>query len=116
MEAAKKPTRAVYKVHPDGSTNLTFGVWAGEPGETAASEEYQQKIFNYFEENCNMKRSNLKEVRVVRHNPPVWYEVWVFHDENSPRQDKTFGRSVVYEYLPEKNWTNLYIIDECKSQ
>ena len=114
MAAAKKPTRAAYKTSSNGSSNMKFGVWAGKPGVTAASPQYQEVIFNYFDEKCGFKKSALKEVRVVSHEPPTWYEVWVFNDEKSERSDKTFGRSVVFKYLQESNTTHLNIIEECK--
>jgi hypothetical protein len=111
LERAGRPVRVAYTKQPGGGGNLDYGVWAGQPGTTMANKQYRDFIFNYFEEKCGLKKSDLKEVRIVSHKDPFWYEVWIFNDENSIRPDKTSGRSVIMQYIPEENSTNVTFVE-----
>jgi len=111
LERAGRPVRVAYTKQPGGIGNLDYGVWAGQPGTTVANKQYRDFIFNYFETKCGLKKSDLKEVRIVSHNKTVWYEVWVFNDEKSIRPDKTSGRSVIMKYIPEENSTDVTFVE-----
>ncbi|MGE4542959.1 MAG: hypothetical protein AB7D06_02505 [Pedobacter sp.] len=111
LERAGRPVRVAYTKQPGGVGNIDYGVWAGQPGTTVANKQYQDFIFNYFETKCGLKKSDLKEVRVVSHNKPIWYEVWIFSDEKSIRPDKTSGRSVIMRYIPEENATDVFFVE-----
>lgn len=114
QEAKFEPTRARYTKLKGGAFSLEFGIWAGVPGETAANEVYKRKILDGFKSQCGFEESALKEVRVVRHEAPIWYEVWVFNNPLSKRPDKTSGMSVVMNYNQSTNITNVSFHGSCK--
>lgn len=110
------PYRAVYKEGSGGAVSMEMGVWAGEVGSTAANMQYQQGIFDVFQERCGLARADIREVRVVRHAPPTeWYEVWVFNAPTSKRYDKSSGLAVVMKYDPSTNRTDVSFYGSCKS-
>ena len=114
QEAAFQPTRAEYTTFNNGASSvLSFGVWAGDLGVTAANDQYQVLIYEKFEQNCGLHKDDLKEIRIVKHEPNFWYEVWVFNDDQSQRSDKTSGMSVVMKYAPDTNITEVNLIGNC---
>jgi len=113
QEAQYSPTRAELKELPGGVSNLEFGVWAGVPGESAANAAYRKRIFDSFRTQCGFDESQLKEVRIVKHDPPIWYEVWVFNNPESQRPDNTSGLSVVMRFNPMTNITNTSFRGDC---
>ncbi|HEY9135860.1 MAG TPA: hypothetical protein VIM85_08705 [Pseudomonadales bacterium] len=114
QEEKFQPTRARFTELKGGVTNLEFGVWAGTPGETAANPEYRRKVLDRLESHCGFDESSLKEVRVVKHEPPIWYEVWVFNNPASKRHDKTSGFSIVFEFNPSANTTTTSFYGSCQ--
>jgi hypothetical protein len=114
QEAKFQPTRVKFTELKGGGSNLEFGIWAGTPGETAANPEYRRKIFDAFNSQCGFLESSLKEVRVVKHEPPIWYEVWVFNNSASKRPDKTSGLSVVMDFNPVTNITKVAFYGTCQ--
>lgn len=113
-EARHEPTRAQFKELGNGASEVELGIWAGIPGTTAANAEYRRKIFDSFKSSCGFDESDLKEVRVVKHAPPMWYEVWIFNNPKSRRPDKTTGISVVMTFNPTTNITKINFIGSCK--
>jgi len=113
QEAKYAPTRMKFVEFPGGASSLQTGVWAGEPGVTAANARFQTGIFEKFKTQCGFDQSQLKEVRVVKYEPPLWYEVWVFNNPDSLRPDKTTGLSVVMRFDPVTNITNTSFYGNC---
>ncbi|MGE4542955.1 MAG: hypothetical protein AB7D06_02485 [Pedobacter sp.] len=108
QEAKYSPIRTKFTDHGDGKTSMEFPVWAGTVGESAFHDQFKDTIFEAFSSNCGFEKDSLKEFRIVKHDPPVWYEVWVFNDPNSKRLDKTSGISVVVRHNTETNYTKAY--------
>lgn len=115
LEAAYLPTRVKYTALPGGASTFETGIWAGTVGTTAANQRYQEMIFQTFREKCGLEKSALKEVRVVKHEAPVWYEVWVFNNPASGRPDKTSGMAVVMKFDEQTNRTDVSFNGGCKS-
>lgn len=115
LEARYAPTRIVLKEGPGGATSIETGAWAGVVGSTAANDVFRERIFAELRQACGYERSDLREVRVVRHAPPTeWYEVWVFHDPASDRPDKSSGISIVLRYDPLTNRSNVSSYGGCR--
>lgn len=114
QEAVYGPTRAKFTRYDDGATSLEFGAWAGTVGMSVANDKHKNKTFEVFKKQCGLDKSALKEVRVVKHEPPVWYEVWVFNNPLSKRHDKESGMSVVMKYDASANITNTFFYGKCK--
>lgn len=114
QEANYQPTRMKFTAHKNGASSFEMGVWAGLPGETAANERYKNEIFKKFIDQCGLEKSALKEVRVVKHEPPIWYEVWVFNSQSSKRYDKSIGMSVVMKFDDTTNITSVSFYGECE--
>ena len=90
LEAQYAPLR--YEYAQMGDVSRVSTVLAGEVGQTAASEVFQQAILAHIKASCGFDAEALKEVRVVRHQAPVWYEVWVF--DPAPRKEGSSGTGV----------------------
>lgn len=115
QEQHYSPFRAVFREGPGGSSSMEMGAWAGIAGVTAANAEFQQRIFQAFQDQCGLARDQLREVRIVRHSPPTeWYEVWVFNDSSSRRWDKTSGLSVVMRFDPASNRSEVAFYGKCR--
>lgn len=113
QEAKFAPTRMKFVEFPGGASSLQSGVWAGEPSVTVANARFQSSIFDKFRVQCGFDENQLKEVRVVKHEPSLWYEVWVFNNPDSRRPDKTTGLSVVMRFNPTTNMTSTSFYGDC---
>ncbi len=113
-ESQFSPVRARFTDKGNGATATEFGVWAGEAGQSVATGALRDNIFRSFQDGCGFPPTALKEVRVVKHAPPLWYEVWVFHDAKSQRPDKTSGMSVVLRFDQASNQTQVSFYGACK--
>lgn len=89
--------------------------WAGTPGKsiTLTSAELNADVHNAIEEHCGHSRDSLTEVRLVSQNSPVFYEVWVFDDPQSKRDDGLSGLSVVLKQLPFSGGVDFGIRGSC---
>ena len=105
LESNYSPVRAKLTNFDGGATGLQVGVWAGESGDTVFHEKQQELIFENIEKHCGYKKESLYEVRVVRYTETQWYEVWVFNNPESKREDKKSGVSVLVRFNPQTQLT-----------
>lgn len=114
LHREKSPLRANVKIFQDGGAVISK-VWAGEKGSSImamADETLKQDVWKLFESKCGFSESELKEVRVVEHKPPFFYEVWVFNDAQSKRDDGTSGISLVLK-VPTSGGTDIELVGAC---
>lgn len=104
LDAQYSPVR--YKYSQMGSALHIETVLAGEPGHSAANDDIRRAALDYIESHCGFDEQSLKQVRIVRHLPPVWYEVWVFDSSAQGGRGAT-GISVVMNYRPEIDKTDV---------
>lgn len=116
LEKEFSPVRFVTR--PVGErSSLTTAEWAGTPGQsiTAGATQVRADILQSLRQNCGLEEAQLVEVRVVRHRLPLFYEVWVFKDPKSLREDGTSGLSVVMKQLPDNGGVDFSIRGACHS-
>lgn len=92
-------------------------VWAGEKGASiinVADDTLKADIYKLFQEKCGFQKADLKEVRVVEHKHPFYYEVWVFSDTQSKNADGTTGVSLILNF-PASGGTDINLIGNCRS-
>ena len=116
LKNSKSPTRFV-KVASNDKYDKYSQEWAGTPGESVAfsSKILTDDIFNTIEKHCGLKREDLVETRVVSHKFPEFYEVWVFKDKLSKRNDGLSGLTVFMKQLPNNQGTDFLVTDTCHS-
>lgn len=69
-----------------------------------------------FKAKCGFEAAQLSETRQVKYTPPVFYEVWVFQDPLSERDDKKSALSLVLKQLPDNGGVNLSVHGACHSR
>lgn len=108
------PIRYVVSENPRGGY-MVSPQWAGTPGDsvTLGSTELNNDIHAAIEKHCGHKKENLVEVRLVSQKPPEFYEVWLFHDPESKRDDHLSGLSVILTQLPFGGGVNFGIRGPC---
>ena len=104
LDAQYSPMR--YQYSQTGSVMRLETALAGEVGQTVANDETRRAILDYMRSNCGFDEKALRDVRVVRHQPPVWYEVWVFDSSAQGGRGAT-GVSVVMTYRPDIDKTDI---------
>lgn len=116
-EKKRSPLRSQYTEFEDGSSVLSF-VWAGLPGDSIAmrSDVLLDDIITGLRSQCGYQPKDLLETRIVKHEHPVYYEVWVFKDENSNREDRTSGVTVYLEALPDGGGTDINYYGNCETE
>jgi hypothetical protein len=114
QELRFSPTRARFTDRGNGVTAHEFGVWAGEAGDSIAQGDLRKDILTAFATNCGFSASDLKEIRIVKHEQSMWYEVWIFNDPASKRPDKTSGMSVVMKPDIASDRTGVGFFGSCK--
>ncbi|ADG94486.1 conserved hypothetical protein [Arcobacter nitrofigilis DSM 7299] len=86
----------------------------GEKGKSIVSSEV---LFNDIMRNiylkCDYTEFDLVEKRVVLHDNPYFYEVWVFRDEKSKTKDKTTALGINMKQLQNGRGTDFSIIGNC---
>jgi len=113
LQKSKAPIR--YVRTKSDSIEMYKEEWAGKPGKsiTLNSKSLENDVFKLIEEHCGLKKSQLIETRVVSHNPPDFYEVWVFQDPLSKRDDKTSGLAITFKDLGPNQGTDFYVNGNC---
>lgn len=114
LHKEKSPLRADIKIFEDGGAVISK-VWAGEEGSSImefADETLKQDVWKLFKNKCGFNESDRKEVRVVEHKPPFFYEVWVFNDARSGRDDGTSGISLILR-VPSTGGTDMELVGVC---
>jgi len=110
-----EPVRMDYKGNPFTGSTITR-VWAGTPGTSTletADATLREDVWASFRQACGYEREDRKQVRIVRHDPPLAYEVWVFQDPDSNRVDNTVGLSLILRSTPERGGTDIRIKGDC---
>jgi len=112
-----KPGRLVLSESTD-KTDIYTSQWAGKTGKTIAlvSEQVLADVVAWVKRDCGFELSDLKETRIVAHEPPVFYEVWVFNDKKSKREDGTSALSVVLKQLPNAGGVDVNFYGQCHSE
>jgi len=108
-----------YVVTPsDGGRPVANVEWAGVPGKSLSelAPQVRRDIFGAIMKNCGLQSSALTETRIVKHDAPVFYEVWVFNDPLSKRTDNKSGLSVVMTQLPNGGGVNIRYYGDCHSK
>ncbi len=111
------PTR-LHKVTSTSNADMYESHWAGKEGRSIAlnSKLLYSDVLKAFKQGCGFKKSDLIQTRIVSHEIPVFYEVWLFKDAKSKREDKTSGLSVVMKQLPNNGGTDINIYGQCHSE
>lgn len=115
LHESRSPVRIEVKVF-DGGGAVMSEIWAGKKGESiiqSADEILKNDIVNSFKK-CGFEASSLKEVRVVEHKHPFYYEVWVFNDTESKRTDKMTGISLILTF-PKEGGTDINLNGKCRA-
>ena len=55
------------------------------------------------------------ETRIVSHENPTYYEVWVFKDKLSKRKDKTSAVSIILTQVPNGGGVDIAFKGSCHS-
>lgn len=116
LHKERSPIRLNVEVFEGGGAVMS-PVWAGEKDASIinfADETLKADIYKLFQEKCGFQKTDLKEVRVVEHKPPFYYEVWVFNDTQSKNADGTTGVSLILN-LPASGGTDINLIGNCRS-
>lgn len=106
------PMRVKAKDVEGGGSVMTY-YWAGTMGESVATPVVEKDIYKMININCDYNPEDLKQVNIVRHQYPMFYEVWVFNDKESRREDKTSALSVILKALPNNGGTDINTIGSC---
>ncbi len=110
----KYPTR-LYKVESTEKYDAYETGWAGEKARSMAlnSSVLYADVLKAFKKGCGFSESDLVETRFVSYEPPVAYEVWVFKDSLSKKDDKTSGMSVILTSRSDIGGTDIRLIGQC---
>jgi len=118
LAAEKLPIRFV-KLPVSNEKYVAYGEeWAGVAGEsiTNRSKLLKADVMGAFKKHCQFPENDLREIRVVSHNPPVFYEVWIFNDKLSKRKDKTSAISVIMKQLSAMGGVDFNLIGRCHAE
>ena len=110
----RSPVRVEVKVLEGGGAVISR-VWAGTKGTSiinSADNILKNDVSKLFQEKCGLQESDLKEVRVVEHNHPFYYEVWIFNDAKAKRFDGETGISLVLNFPP-TGGTDINWVGDC---
>jgi len=96
LEKKQLPYRYVGVEKKESYTTFQLEL-AGTPQQASAISDnlLLSDIYNALKLKCGFEKEDIVEVRKVVYNPPLYYEVWVFNDEQSKRPDKRSGLSVL---------------------
>ena len=117
FESEFSSVRYVTKPYGERSTISTLE-WAGSPGESAADNAtvLKQDILNDVFKACGHKANQLKETRIVQQSGRQSYEVWVFDDPLSERDDHTSALSIVMTQLPNDGGVDFRTLGVCHAK
>ena len=116
VQAEKKsPLRLVVDHSQSDSQSVVYVQdWAGKPGETAMSEEYQQEVaFLVINQLCGYGEQEFIEARIVNHFQTRWQEVWLFHDPASAREDKVSGLTLYFQQSAGSETIEMELFGDC---
>lgn len=107
----------LYKVKSTKKADFYESNWAGEKGRsiTLNSQVVYNDVLKGIKQACGFEANDLVETRIVSHENPVFYEVWVFKDQLSKREDKTSALSVILTQVPNSGGVDIAIKGRCHS-
>lgn len=114
LENQFSPMRLV--IQKTGGGFVTKGEWAGRPGLSLvelAEPILRSDLTRFIKEKCGFVESQLLERRIVRHENPIFYEVWIYDDPESERDDKKSGITVVMKQLPKGGGIDVVFPGDC---
>lgn len=103
----KTPKFTAYELKLAGVSN---------PSIAKDSEVLLQDILKGVQEKCGFIKDQLIETRKVLYKHPNYYEVWVFKDMLSERDDKTTGISVLLRSYPNDGGVDIEISGDCHAK
>ena len=117
LEQKQQPDR-LYKTKSTDKADFYTMEWAGTKGKSMAvgSELLYSDILKAFKVHCGFDETDLIETRIVSYKPPTSYEVWVFKDSLSQREDKTSAMSIIMTQLPNGGGVDMNFIGQCHSK
>lgn len=117
LAAEYSPFRYKVTANEDGSGIATTD-WAGTPGEsiTTMAPTVKSDINHVIKRQCDFDPEDLIATRLVSAIEPYFYEVWVYRDNQSQREDKTSGLSVIIEQLPNNGGVDFNLIGTCHAR
>jgi len=117
LEQKQQPDR-LYKTKSTDKADFYTMEWAGTKGESMAfgSGLLYSDILKAFKVHCGFDEADLYETRIVSYKPPTSYEVWVFKDLLSEREDKTSAMSIIMTQLPNAGGVDMHFIGQCHSK
>jgi len=117
LEQKQQPDR-LYKTKSTDKADFYTMEWAGAKGRSMAFgvELLYADILKGFKLHCGFDEADLVETRIVSYQFPVSYEVWIFKDPLSQREDKTSAMSVILKQLPNGGGVDMNFIGQCHSK
>lgn len=117
FELEKSPYRYVLSQEEVTHTSYTLEP-TGVVGETIAkhSEVLLTDIYAGFKSECSFDKSDLVSVNIVKHDAPLFYEVWTFDDSLSERNDKRSSMSVILTAYPNGGGTDITFVGNCHAK
>lgn len=114
LVASKSPLRYVKDPNYKNGERYVMA-FAGVKGTsaTAQAKQVRSDVFKTIYQHCGFREKDLVETDIVEHKPPYFYEVWVFKDPKSKRDDKRSGLSVVLHQLPGNQGVDFTIRGQC---
>lgn len=107
LKVEEQGVHSRYQLEPAGNRLQTIAV-----GSTVLLSD----IFRGLNQKCGFEKSDLVETRVVSHQHPRYYEVWVFNDVLSERADKKSAVSVVLDVYPNNGGTDISFSGSCHAK
>ncbi|MGM0564574.1 MAG: hypothetical protein ACQES2_09620 [Pseudomonadota bacterium] len=86
VKTEESESHTAYELQPAGEKR---------PSVVFASEVLAADVFKSIKEQCGFQKSDLVETRAVSHQPPSFYEAWVFNDPKSESKEKQSAISVL---------------------
>ncbi len=117
LEQEFAPYRLMTK--PTGkTTSKTTVEWAGTSGtsRTTNAPLLISDIFKAIKSRCGLVEPQLIETRIFKHGIHTSYEVWVFNDPLSERDDHTSALSLVMTQLPKSGGVDFTLYGLCHSR
>jgi hypothetical protein len=117
LAAQFAPIRYVLKATGKGGYVAT-AEWAGSPKQSILqnSAQVRSDVLSGFKKECGFSEAQLEQTRAVKYQYPIFYEVWVFKDPQSKRDDGLSGVSVILKQLPNGGGVDFSLQGDCHSK
>jgi hypothetical protein len=110
----KYPMRYLKDISHTIGTQYIQG-FAGKVG-TSATEKVpivKNDVYKLIKKTCGFTPKDRVQTRIVENKPPYYYEVWIFKDAKSKRDDKKSALSVVLHELPNGGGVDISLKGQC---